>query len=492
VADLLFFFETDCPTCRLMAPYLNAFGSRVEGISQDSPEETDAFVRQLGVRIPVKVDAGLTLSRHFDPEFVPALYKLDPSGAPVQSWIGFAKADLNALAAEFGLGEVAPAFDGNPAVKPGCTSRHREVAADAEPGAEPVYIEARRASRIEVPDSADPWEAARELCGDPLPVVPPTVERVERLIKASGMAPDHIVALVPPNYGPATVEKIAANGVMAGCDPGLMRVLIPLVRAACDERFNLHGVQATTHFAAPLVILNGSICKKLELYSKGNAFSNVARSNSTLGRAFQLILTNIGGARPGEIDMSTLGNPGKFSYVIAENEEESPWDPLHLERGIPTHYPGGLTLFAAEPPRAVSEHTARRADVVLDAICDNLANVWSPRACGPFEAFVVICPEHAKTISRDGFSKQDVRQYLWSHTGVPKRRYETPDGGEGTQMRALYEEISIHGEICYRKFKNPDQIQIVVCGGTAGKFSAVIGSWATGERGSQIVTYPIE
>ncbi len=474
-----------------MAPYLNAFGDRVEGISQDSGAETDAFVRQLGIRFPVSLDPGLVRSRQYDPEFVPALYRIDPAGAVIAAWIGFAKADLNALAAEFGLGEVAPAFDGNPGMKPGCTARQREAPVDTHPGAAPVHVEATRASRIEVAEGDDPWEIARTLCRDPLPVVPPTVERVERLIQASGLPPDQIVALVAPNYAPATVEKIAANAAMAGCEPALMRVLIPLIRAACDERFNLHGVQATTHFAAPLVILNGPVRNELGFHCSGNVFSNVARSNSTVGRAFQLILTNIGGARPGEIDMSTLGNPGKFSYVIAENEELSPWEPLHIERGLPAGS-SGLTLFAAEPIRAVSEHTARRATVVLDAICANLANVWTPRACLAFEAFVVICPEHVKTISNDGFSKDDVRQYLWNQTGVPIRRYSEADGGEGTQAKAAYEEITIQGEICYRKFKNPEQIQVVIAGGTAGKFSAVIGSWVTGERGSQMVTYPIQ
>jgi len=136
---------------------------------------------------------------------------------------------------------------------------------------------------------ADPFEYCMEAFGDPLPVVPPTVERVERMLAAAGLPPQEVIARIPPNYGAATVEKIAANAVMAGCKPEMMRVLIPLLRAACDERFNLHGVQATTHFATPLVILNGPIRRELGFHSAGNVFSNVARANSTLGRALQLI-----------------------------------------------------------------------------------------------------------------------------------------------------------------------------------------------------------
>ena len=121
---------------------------------------------------------------------------------------------------------------------------------------------------------------------------------------------------------------------MAGCKPQTMRVLIPLVRALCDERFNAHGVQATTQFVAPLVIVNGPIRHALGFHSRQNVFSNVARANSTLGRALQLILLNLGGARPDGIDMSVLGNAGKFSFCIAENEEESPWEPLHVEKAF--------------------------------------------------------------------------------------------------------------------------------------------------------------
>jgi hypothetical protein len=270
-----------------------------------------------------------------------------------------------------------------------------------------------------------------------------------------------------------------------------MRMLIPLLRAACDERFNLHGVQATTHFAAPLIILNGPLRRELGFRCEGNVFSNVARSNSTLGRAFQLILTNIGGARPGEIDMSTLGNPGKFSYCIAENEEASPWEPLHVSEGFASTQ-SAITLFAGDGLRGVSEHTARSGRTLLKAVCATLATVWSWRVCLTPEAVVVLCPEHAETLRRDGFSKRQVREFLFDNTGIPLRYYEEEDGGEGTQLRSSYEEIRIAGEPCYRKFRVPESIKIVVAGGTAGKFSAVIGSWSTGPRGSQMVTYPVE
>ena len=315
--------------------------------------------------------------------------------------------------------------------------------------------------------------------------VPPTAERVDAMM--GDLDPAEIVGRIPPCYGEATVEKIAANAVMAGCAPSMMRVLIPLVRAVCDERFNAHGVQATTHFAAPLIVVNGPIRNTLGFAYRKNVFSNVARANSSLGRALQLILLNLGGGRPDGIDMSVLGNPGKFSYCIAENEEENPWEPLHVELGF-ARSESTVTLFAGEAPHGVSEHMSRTAQGVLKAVSRALATVWSYRTCMSIEAVVVLCPEHVKTIHRDGFTKNDAREFLFRNTGIPVRDYD--EEGEGAQHVHLYREITIGGERCYQKFRAPEAIKIVVAGGTAGKFSAVIGSWSAGPRGSQMVTYP--
>lgn len=498
---LLIFFETDCPTCRLTIPYINRLaqlaGAKADviGISQDAEAPTRELVEQAPIRFPVLLDGDLSVSREYDPQAVPTLFLVDGAGKIARTSVAFDKADLNAIAAEM-LGEpfeLAGKHDGAPQTRPGCVSRHLEPRADGELASSVnLYAErGARASRIELSDDVDPCEFCY-LAGfaDPLPVIPPTVERVERMLAATTLPPDRIVARVPPNYGMATVEKIAANAVMAGCEPEMMRALVPLIRAACDERFNIHGVQATTHFAAPLIVVNGPVRHELGFACGSNVFSNVARANSTLGRAFQLILANIGGARPGELDMSTLGNPGKFSYCIAENEEENPWPPLHTEFGFDRGQ-SAVSLFAAEPPHGVSEHNARDGRTILRAISRALATVFSYRFCFGWEAMVVLCPEHVKTLSRSGFTKDSIREFLFENTGIPIREYET-DGGEGTQFTQLYQRATINGEECYRKFARPDQIRIVVAGGTAGKFSAVIGSWATGPRGSQMVSYPID
>lgn len=498
---LLAFFETDCPTCLLTFPYLNKLAARMNGaeiigISQDDETTTKAFAEQLQIQFPILIDRDLKVSERFDPVAVPTLFLLDSNSQIIHTQIAFDKADLNQITSSLCemTGQesfvLAEDFDGNPTTKPGCTSRHLEPRDEETNTASfnPYAQRGARASQIELSDDVD----AEEYClrFDPLPVIPPTIQRVERMLRATTLAPNEVIALVPPNYGQATVEKIAANAVMAGCAPEMMRVLIPLMRAVCDERYNIHGVQATTHFAAPLVIVNGPIRNEFGFVCGSNVFSNVARANSTLGRALQLILTNIGGAKPGEMDMSTLGNAAKFSQVIAENEEENPWEPLHVERGF-SREQSTITLFTSEPPRGVSEHMARKGSSVLKAISRALATIWTYRMCAMFEAFVILCPEHVKTLNRDGYNKQSIRSFLFDQTGIPMHHYADGDG-EGVQYQHLFEQITIDGEQCYRKFAKPEQIHIVVAGGTAGKFSAVLGSWATGPRGSQVVTYPIE
>ena len=493
---LLVFFETDCPTCQLALPYLNTLKTdsvQVIGLSQDDESPTAEFVRQLNISYPVELDSGLNISRAYDPHNVPTFYLLDERGQVQHTLVGFDKKGLNDLADALGQPPIAPPDDGAPAWKPGCSSRHLEPETQSvaqENGGKLLRRTAEPAARIALRDDEDPFEYCRQKFGDALPVVPPTVEKVEAMVKATGLAPETVIARVPPFYGEATVEKIAANAVMAGCVPEMMRVLLPLLRAACDERFNLHGVQATTHFAAPLVMINGPVRHELGFWSRQNVFSNVARANSSLGRAFQLVLLNIGGGRPDGIDMSALGNPGKFSFCIAENEEENPWEPFHVTRGLRREQ-SAVSLFAAEPPRGVSEHTAHQGKMVLETISFALATVWSYRTCLMPEAIVVLCPEHVKTIHRDGFTKEQARQFLFENTGIPVRYYADAQRAEGTQLAANYKEITVRGEKCYQKFRSPEAISIFVTGGTAGKFSAVIGSWSTGPVGSQMVTYPI-
>ena len=193
-----------------------------------------------------------------------------------------------------------------------------------------------KAQRIEV---AGEYDAVQNLYlergwTDGLPVTPPTPERVESMLRAVDLPPYRVIAEIPPNWGGATVERLAINAVMAGCLPEYFPVIVAAVDAMSDPAFNLYAVQATTHPCAPLVIVNGPIREALGFNGSSGAFGPGWRANATIGRAIRLALLNIGGGYPGVGDMSSQGAPSKYGYCVAENEELNPWGPLHVDRDL--------------------------------------------------------------------------------------------------------------------------------------------------------------
>ncbi|MCZ6872761.1 MAG: hypothetical protein O7G88_04410, partial [bacterium] len=236
---------------------------------------------------------------------------------------------------------------------------------------------------------------------DGLPVVPPTPDRMQRMLAASSRAADEVVALVPPNYGEATVEKIAINAIMAGCKADYLPVVLAGVEAMCDERVSLHGVQGTTHTATPLFIVNGPIREQLDINSAAGAFGSGWRANATIGRALRLIMVNIGGARPGEIDKSCMGHPGKYTYLIGEYEEISPWEPLHVEHGF-TAQQSTISVYCCDAPQCVTNNNSRRAQGILRTIGAAMATGWSDKTYLAGSYMLVIGPEHAKSMADDG------------------------------------------------------------------------------------------
>src|SRR2546425_12113392 len=196
---------------------------------------------------------------------------------------------------------------------------------------------------------------------DGLPVVPPTPARVAQAVAATGRPAQDVVALVPPTYGRATVEKIAINAVMAGCRPEYLPVVIAAVEAVCDEAFDLHGVSATTNAPTPLVIVNGPVRRALEINCAAGVFGSGWRANATIGRAVRLVCVNLGGARPGVVSMSTLAHPGRYTYCIGEHEEASPWASLAVEHGFAPD-DNTVAVLAADAPLGVEGQRGRRGD----------------------------------------------------------------------------------------------------------------------------------
>jgi hypothetical protein len=322
---------------------------------------------------------------------------------------------------------------------------------------------------------------------DGLPVVPPSRERVERAIVAAGRPADELIAEVPPNYGRATVEKIAINAVMAGCRPEYLSVVLAAVEAICDDAFDLHGVSATTNAPAPLVVINGPIRKALDVNCGAGVFGPGWRANATIGRAVRLVCVNVGGAKPGVVSMSTLAHPGRYTYCIGEWEEQSPWEPLHVEHGF-ERGDSTVAVLAADAPLGVYDHRSRTASDLLSTIAGSMAVIMNHKMTHWGDTLLVIGPEHAGTLAADGFSKADVRRFLFERLQRPVRELVPGrDGGEGLPEHVLRKFPHPEAdETRVPKFRAPEHIKIVVAGGTAGRFSAIVPGWSF-SKGSNLV-----
>ena len=285
---------------------------------------------------------------------------------------------------------------------------------------------------------------------DGLPVVPPTPERVERMLSGTDRDPDELIAAVPPKWGRATVEKVAINAVMAGCQPAYLPLILTAVQAMTSEQFNLHGVQVTTSHVGPMLIVNGPIRKPLAINDGFNLFGQGYRANATIGRALRLVCTNIGGALPGELDRAAFGHAGKYTCCIAEKEAASPWDAMHVDRGFQAD-DSTVTVFAAAGPQTVNDHGSNTAESILNTISENIAAPGNSSG----ETLLVIGVEHAKTISEDGFSKADIRRYIADTT----QRYSEAD------------------------------LLLMVAGGPAGRWTIVVPGW--GSPSSRAVTLAV-
>lgn len=322
---------------------------------------------------------------------------------------------------------------------------------------------------------------------DGLPVVPPTPERVRRAVRAAGRDAGELIALVPPNYGRATVEKIAVNAVMAGCRPEYLPVVIAAVEAVCDEAFDLHGVSATTNSPSPLLIVNGPARKRLEINSGAGVFGSGWRANATIGRALRLICVNVGGAAPGVVSMSTLAHPGRFTYCIGEHEEANPWESLAVEHGFAPHE-STVAALAADAPLTVYDHRSRTAPDLLTTIAASLAVVVHHKMTHWGDTLAVLSPEHARTIAGDGWGKHDIRRFLFERLQRPVRELlPGREGGEGLPEHVLAKFARPEADATLiPKFRSPENLKIVVAGGTAGRFSAIVPGW-TFSGGSALV-----
>lgn len=321
---------------------------------------------------------------------------------------------------------------------------------------------------------------------DGLPIVPPTAELVTAMLKGIRRDPDEPVAPIAPRYTIATVRDVAINAVMAGCRPSYLPLVVAAAEAVADPAFNLNGVQATTHVCASLIVVNGPVRDCLQINCSTNCFGQGFRANATIGRALRLVMTNLGGGVPGVTDKSTFGHPGKYSYCVGENEEASPWEPLHVELGY-DRAQSTVTVFAAEAPHSVTDHLSSDPVGILTSIADALSNLGSNNMHLMGQAFVVISPEHARTIAASEWDKRLVKQFLFENT---RRKFgDLTFQGRYGKVYNRHWPPSIDRDdpdAWVPMAESPDDIFVIVAGGDAGRFSLAIPGW--GKLGTRAVT----
>ncbi len=329
---------------------------------------------------------------------------------------------------------------------------------------QPRAPDGERAALFEAPDDI---EAINRLYherkwSDGLPIVPPTQERVQRMVAHAGRGPGEIVARVAPGFGAATVERIAINAVMAGCEPAYLPVVIAAVDAMAAPEFNLQGIQATTNPVAVWVVVSGPLAQRLGVNGAFNCLGQGAQANATIGRALRLVLQNVGGALPGAMDRATHGQPGKYSFCCAENEEANPWDLLHVERGLP-RAASAVTVVGAEGTMNMNTHT-KDADELLRAIAETMQHPPSNEYSHGGEPWLILSPEHVEILRAAGLSKAEVKRRLWDQSRLPAGRMTEKDLLRVASSRSK-ELGEIRPDTLLPISPRPEDIWIVVAGG---------------------------
>ena len=310
--------------------------------------------------------------------------------------------------------------------------------------------------------------------GDGLPVIPPTEERVRAMVEATGSAADHLVGIMGPAKGQATVEKISINAVMAGCLPQYMPVLVATVEAICEPEFNLDGVQSTTNPCGVGIIVNGPIRHEIDLNCSRNCMGPGWRANATIGRAMSLMWLNIGGAAPGEVDKASHGYPGKYSLCFGEDEEHTPWEPLHVERGF-SKEESTVTVNSFNGTLNIIGATYTEIDNHLFVMAYDFGQMGSNNLhLGKGNPGLVITAGHARMAFEKGMSKMDVKQYIYDNSGVPVDKLRP------MIRRQRIDAVIVDGMA--HQSRTVDDIMIIVAGGIEPYHAVVMptfgDSWA--------------
>jgi peroxiredoxin len=469
---LLVFVSEECPTSmmtlRRLAPSLAALGDAgvsVAAVFADPLAVAARTARRAGFTAAVLSEPSpYDVSRAFDVQTVPTVVLVDEGREVRGRVVGWDADGLQALLDGVGSPRVIPPLTREPPLrKPGCAAK--------------CTLDPELMARV---DAASPFDDLEDMFDrgwtDGLPVVPPTAERVEAMLGSRNGTES--LGPVPPGQGEATLARVAACAVLAGCRPDYFPVVLAAARAALRPEFNLNGQAVTTQPAGQLVIVNGPARELLELNGGIGALGPGRRANLTIGRALRLLISLTGEGYPGRLDRATLGHPGKLGFCVAEDEEVSPWEPFHVERGFEAGQ-SVVTLIACDAPLSISDHRSTTPEELTRVLGWAAAATWSPNwwPLGAPSLFV-ICPEHAEMFRRADWDKDRVRQEMFAAVRRPARELRW---GETTPQV-----LGARDEEMIPKWSAPEDILLLVGGGEAGRYSAVMGP-CTG-MGDQIVS----
>ena len=459
---LVAFVKRDCPTCVMVAPVLAALRETVPltVFTQDDPTFPPAVD-------PVD-DTELEVSYRQGVEIVPTLLRVE-NGKVTGQLQGWLRPSWEEFTGVTPLGAELPEY------RAGCGSLTVDPGMPEKLAAR--YDGGRLASRrVSFGAAEDEFEAAYSRgWSDGLPVVPPTPERVLRMLSGTTRDPAEVVAIVPPDLIECTVEKVAVNAVMAGCRPEYLPVVLAALEGACSEEFNIHGLLATTYFSGPILIVNGPITRKIGMSSGINVLGQGNRANLTIGRALQLIVRNVGGGKPGGVDRATMGSPSKLGLCFAEREEDSPWEPLHVERGFLPEQ-SAVTLFAGQGPAPIMDQLSRSPESLIRSFAGCLDATPHPNLALGIDAIVVVPPDHARIFRDAGWSKGRMRDEIFELLRRPGRERGRGHNGMDEGLPSSLAEAEV------TKFREGG-LHFVHAGGNAGMFSGILSSWVNPNAG---------
>ena len=314
---------------------------------------------------------------------------------------------------------------------------------------------------------------------DGLPIVPPTAETVRACLDWAMLPPEQLLGIEPVRGVAITAEKLAINAVMAGCLPMHFPVVVTAFSAMMQEPFLLHGATASTGGCAVFVVLNGPIRREIGAIGGFNALGNSDRATTVIGRALRLILINVLEVRPGGIDRSTLGHPGKLSFCVAEDEEDTTWLPLSVQRGLPAEVSAVTVMAAGSPRQIMNEWTTKPEEILETFAAEMRANLRHYSIHGGNYALII--PKQLREhLQSAGWSKTDIAGFIHERARIHRR--EWAEVGKGAVVRD-------RGDSVYSALDSPDQLLVIAAGGPAGGFGAVIAPWLGNK--SRAVTLPI-